>query len=64
MVCAATIFFLSYVAIELKFSLARSIIYFGDWLPPCASKRYKIYRTSHLRPFGVNFIALAVASMK
>ncbi|WP_298786351.1 hypothetical protein [uncultured Campylobacter sp.] len=41
-----------------------SIIYFGDRLPIYASKRYKIYRTSRSRPFGVNFIALAVASVK
>ena len=35
-----------YLATELKFSLTRSMIYFGDRLPMCAIKRYKIYRTS------------------
>ena len=40
------------------------VAYLDDRLPMYASKRYKIYRTSRSRPFGVNFIVLAVASVK
>ena len=53
-----------YLATELKFSLTRSMIYFGDRLPMCAIKRYKIYCARRLHPFGINFITLAVASVK
>ncbi|EEV17473.1 hypothetical protein CAMGR0001_0064 [Campylobacter gracilis RM3268] len=42
----------------------RSITYFGERLPTCASKRYKIYRARRQCSFGVNFIALAAASAK
>jgi len=40
------------------------VAYLDDRPPPPASKQYKIYRASRQRPFSVNFIALAVASMK
>ncbi|WP_297959820.1 hypothetical protein [uncultured Campylobacter sp.] len=40
------------------------MIYFGDRLPMYASKQYKIYRARRSRPFGVNFTALVVASVK
>ena len=48
---------------RVKFSIARSMIYFDDRLPTCASKRYKIYRARRQCSFGVNFIAFAIASV-
>ena len=50
---------------RVKILVLRALSSFlGDRLPTYASKRYKIYRTSRQRPFGVNFIAFAVASVK